>query len=124
MTKETILENCQRIMSFYGETANVMGWITESTAEFNTTDLLKWYSRCLDVNGCPSSGVSLILLKDKGEYNEALNHCRLNFSDSFTDRVDSEVPEILKQQFGEKVPTFPARFYFKHNGYNWEIINK
>lgn len=111
-------------MLFYGETADVMGWIIGSEKELSTADLLHWYSRCLDVNGCPLSGTSLILLKDKNEYNEALKHCSMNFADSFIDKVECEVPEILKQQFGEKMPVFPARFRFDYNGYKWEVINK
>jgi hypothetical protein len=122
MTKETIIENCHRLLCFM-KTKQVN--LTVKDDELNSMGLLRWYERCLDVNGCHNAGTSILFIKDKDEFKELKNYASLNF-DNYLERHISDVKKALKKKLPDmdfEVFDIP-KFTFDWNGYHWEVENR
>lgn len=122
MTKETIVDNCRRLLSFM-KTKQVDLPIRDE--ELNPMGLLHWYARCLDVNGCYKAGTSILFIKDKEEFKELKDHAALNF-ENFLERHIADVKEEMKKflpNMDFEVFDIP-KFTFDWNGYHWEVENR
>ena len=116
MDKQTILDNCKRVMIFFKLPDVVEMNISDNPT---TIDLLQWYGRVLDVVGAEPRGVSLIYLPNENEYQEVREHCRLNFADTFNDFIDNYIDHLPSGVMKYK----SKRITFQYYGYYWTIIN-
>lgn len=130
MKRETILENCQRLIDFIGKKSINLP-IKED--ELNAAGIVKWYSRILDIEGMPASGVSLLIFKNKDEFDELMEYAKLKCSETFTPvkKMDEAIgnfkenhPELAN--IGAEI--LSSRncnvFRFQDMGYNWEAEYK
>lgn len=122
MTVETIEANCNRLGNFYGMPVFCLPQ-KEKEKELQSIDLLNWYSRCLDVNGCPAIGLSLLYIPDEKEYEEMKEFCQLNFKETFSKIKQMEFSEEEKAELKKlQAQVLPPRgFQFQHFGYYWEV---
>jgi len=120
MTKETIFENCQRLLTFLKDEKNIP-IITDNILP--PIELLNHYELILDVNGCPSKGLSVLYIKDKKEFEELKTVASEIGVETFKeynkqmDILDTNYSQILSEIYHPK-------FSFLHNGYYWEVENR
>jgi len=103
MTKELIIENCQRICQFYKSQYLGMDNIKTVTAK----ELLRQYGAILDWNGAPARNLSVIYLPEK-EYEE----------------FRREVDELNIEAFHKNGVYFETGCVFIYDGYYWVIHNE
>lgn len=124
MTKETILENCQRVLFFLKNKPDEMEEVKND--DLNPLGLLKHYGLILDINGCFRNGASILYLPNKEEFEEFRNYAALNFKDSFKERNNQEEYNKLLEHIpnGDFGVISPSKFMFEYDGYYWEVENK
>ena len=131
MTKETIIENCERLHAFYMGVLPVVAPIEEEAARLGRSlsgmDLIYWYSRFLDVHGCPKSGLSVLFVKNKVEFEEVKELAVFNQWDGYKEKTEDDILEPAKQFFKNNPSARPLIYpeiSFNHLGYDWRVINK
>jgi hypothetical protein len=122
MTKETIIENCQRLKDFYRETIGTNESMMKDIP-ISPEGLLYCYGRILDYNGAWKSGMSLLFL-DEGEYNEmkAFTKTFDGFKDS--DILSAEATKKVKTEVHPEAAAWCNWFGFNHYGYHWVVKKK
>lgn len=122
MTKETIIENCQRLKDFYRETIGSNEAMMKGI-EMSASGLLYCYGRILDYNGAWKAGMSLLFL-DSEEYEEMKAFAKgcEEFEDA--DVLSAKATEQVKKEVHPEAVAWCNYFKFNHNGYQWIIKKK
>lgn len=116
MQKETILENCQRLLTFLKDEIN-NPIITNDILP--AIELLNHYEVILDVNGCQSKGLSVLYIKDKKEFEELKIVASEIGVETFKEHNNQG--DILSQILSK---IYPPKFSFLYNGYYWSVENR
>ena len=120
MKKETILENCQRILSFKKRSGGIPIITDESLPAI---ELLNNYEAILDVNGCPSRGVSVLYIKDEKEFEELKIVASEVDVETFKEH-NNEMGGLDIESLGIPPDMYIKKFSFLYNGYYWEVENR
>lgn len=123
MTKETIIDNCNRLMAFYKQKPISGHQINETPS---CQDLIVWHGRCLDINGAPRMNLSVLYIPIKEEFEEFKSYCKDGFGEGFVEHNSRPVSDEVKKEvekIGGAIMPIPY-FHFKHDGYYWEVLNR
>ena len=107
MTKESIIKNLKRLISFYENDDYLSGIKFIETP----SGLLDTYSRILDVNGAPRSGLSILYL----------------FGNDFSEMKTWAEKEAEDFKFFDSNRVgfiLPQYFSFSYSGYYWVVYQK
>lgn len=122
MKKETIIDNCQRLLNFF---KNKSIDLQIKNSQLNPNGLLDIYSRLLDVSGCNSTGNSILFIPDKDEFmyfqEQAAKLDGFVVANNIKLTADFHKlhPELI-----DAIIVNPPTFKFERNGYYWTVINK
>lgn len=121
MTKETIIENCQRLLSFLKINTNDL-----IIDDISPKGFLDCYSKLLDINGCENKGHSIFFIPNWDEFKEFREYVSNEYKGSFNNIIENtELKIIVDDSIGkEYILKAYAIFSFQYDGFYWDVTNK
>lgn len=128
MTRNAVIENCNRIWHFYGQSNGIMSDVIRiekmmNEKEWSCEALVDIYSRILDVNGAYKTGLSLLLLQDD-DYWEMKEYAKQQTGFLDCPLPSPEVIEAVKSISQDAAILRQEWFRFEFNAFEWYVKKK